>query len=267
MTKILSICLMLTFLPFTAYARTETIYANFKYTMGDNDTKNDAKRIAFMEAKRLLVEKVGVYIESETTVVDTILHRDEIKAFTAAILKVEVAKEDFQITGETQTVIMTVKSDVDPDEVGRTLSKIKEDKSLQIKMKDQQKKLTEMESRIKSLQSELAKVDSNDAVQLRKERAVVFQEMGELEKIKFTIQTATKSAIDNIERGMTSAEVKKIAGNPRSTVDCSDPYGWNYGKVWVIFDGGVVGCIINEDKFRGRCASCGSYRIFGGIIK
>lgn len=114
MKILLSICLMLTFLPFAAYARTETIYANFKYTMGDNDTKNDAKRIAFMEAKRLLVEKVGVYIESETTVVDSILHRDEIKAFTAAILKVEVVKEDFQISGETQTVSMTVKSDVDP---------------------------------------------------------------------------------------------------------------------------------------------------------
>jgi len=130
---------MLTFLPFAAYARTETIYANFKYTMGDNDTKNDARRIAFIEAKRLLVEKVGVYIESETTVIDSTLHRDEIKAFTAAILKVEVAKEDFQIVGETQALSTTVKAEVDPDEVSRTLTKIHGDKTLQKKILAQQR--------------------------------------------------------------------------------------------------------------------------------
>ena len=265
--KILSICLMLTFLPFAAYAKTETIFATFKYTMGDNDTKNDAKRIAFIEAKRLLVEKVGVYIESETTVVNTILHRDEIKAFAAAILKVEVAKEDFQISGETQTVSMTVKTDVDPDEVSRTLSKIREDKTLQKKLMEQQRQLTEMENKIKSLQSELGKVDSNNAVPLRKERAVVFQQMGELERIKFTIKSATKSAFENVERGMTPDDVRKIAGNPRSKDECGSTFSWNYGKVWVMFIGGVVGCVIDVDKFRGSCGDCGYYRTFGGIVK
>lgn len=264
--KIFLICLMLTFMPVAAYARTETIFASFKYSIGDNDTKNDARRIAFMEAKRLLLEKVGVYIESETTVVDGMLNRDEIKAFTAAILKVEVVKEDFHISGETQTVTMTVKSDVDPDEVGRTLSKILEDKSLQKKIREQQNKLIEMENRINSLQSELAKVDSINAVQLRKERAVVFKQMGELEKIKFTIQSATKSALDNVERGMTPDDVRKIAGEPRSKDDCAGFISWNYGKVWVFFNGGVVGCIIDGDKFT-RCVDCNYYRRFGGIVK
>ena len=265
MKILLSICLMLTFLPFAAYARTETMYANFKYTMGDNDTKNDARRIAFIEAKRLLVEKVGVYIESETTVVDAKLHRDEIKAFTAAILKVEVAKEDFQIVCETQALTTTVKAEVDPDEVSRTLTKIHGDKTLQKKILAQQRQLNAMEQKIKSLQSNLSKVDSNNAVQLRKERAVVFQQMSELEKIKFTIQSATKTAIENIERGMTPDDVRRVAGDPRSTDDCGG-IGWNYGKVWVHFDGGVVGCLIDANSFV-RCRSCEGYRTFGGIVK
>ncbi len=41
-----------------AHAKMETVYASYKYIMGDNDSKNDAKRICFMEAKRLLIEKI-----------------------------------------------------------------------------------------------------------------------------------------------------------------------------------------------------------------
>jgi hypothetical protein len=216
--KIFLICLMLTIFPPAVYAKTETIYASFKYTMGDNDTKNDAKRIAFMEAKRLLVEKAGVIVESETTVVDGKLSHDEIKTYTAAILKIEVAKEDFQITGETQAVTMTVKSEIDPDEVRRTLNKISEDKSLQKKIKEQQQNLIELEMRIQSLQSELAKADNEKALQLRKERSIVFQQMSKLEKIKFNIEKTTKTAMDVIERGMTKSEVKSVAGSPR-TID------------------------------------------------
>jgi hypothetical protein len=263
MKKTLAI-LLIVLLPVAADAKTETIFANFKYTMGDNDTKNDAKRIAFLEAKRLLVEKAGVFIESETKVVDGMLSHDEIKAFTAAVLKVEVVKEEFQITGETQTVIMTVKSEVDPDEVSRTLSKIHEDKSLQKKIMKQQKDLKELENRIRSLQAELAKVDSEKAIQLRKDRAVAFQQLGELEKIKFTIQAATKSAVDNVERGMTPSEVRKVAGIPRSKDACGRTLSWNYGKVWVMFEGGIVGCIINVNNFTGNC---GYYKTFGGHVK
>lgn len=124
-----------------------------------------------------------------------------------------------------------------------------------------------MEHKIKSLQSDLSRVDSNNAVQLRKERAVVFQQMGELEKIKFTIQSATKSAIENIERGMMPDEVRRIAGEPRSTDKCGSVFSWNYGKVWVMFIGGVVGCVIDVDKFTGSCGDCGYYRTFGGIVK
>ena len=44
-----------------AYPASESVFASYKYTMGDNDTKNDAKRICFLEAKRLAVEKAGTY--------------------------------------------------------------------------------------------------------------------------------------------------------------------------------------------------------------
>ena len=125
-------------MPSVIYAKSDTITATFKYTLGDNDTRNDAKRIAFMEAKRRLSEQAGVFIESETTVVNSQLSRDEIKSYTAALLKVVVEKEEFQIAGENQSVIVTVKADIDTEEMARTLSEIRKDLTLQKKIKEQQ---------------------------------------------------------------------------------------------------------------------------------
>jgi hypothetical protein len=68
----------------------QTIFASYKYTLGDNDTKSDAKKIAFIEAKRLCLEKAGTYIENNTEVLNFRLSKDEIKTYTGGILKVEI---------------------------------------------------------------------------------------------------------------------------------------------------------------------------------
>jgi hypothetical protein len=57
-------------LPTPSIAKTEVVYASYKYVMGDNDTKNDAKRLCFLEAKRRCLEKVGSYVESLSEVQD-----------------------------------------------------------------------------------------------------------------------------------------------------------------------------------------------------
>ncbi len=97
------------------YPSSETIYASYKYTMGDNDTKNDAKRICFIEAKRLAIEKAGTYIESSTEVKNFQLTRDEIRTFAGAIVKVDIASEEIKFVGESTVIFMTVKADVDID--------------------------------------------------------------------------------------------------------------------------------------------------------
>ena len=60
------------------FAKTEVIYANHKSVMGDNDSKNDVRRMCFLEAKRKVLEKAGTYIESQTEVMNLHLTRDEI---------------------------------------------------------------------------------------------------------------------------------------------------------------------------------------------
>lgn len=259
---------LFTLIPCWANAKTETIYASYKYVMGDNDTKNDAKRICFLEAKRLLIEKAGVFIESETTVTDFKLTKDEIKAYSAAILKVEIANEELKFNGETQTIFMTVKADVDTDEVQKILASFKEDKTLQRKIINQQEQLRAMENKLTQLQDKLRTVKPEDAVSLRKERNVIFDEMSEKEKIVFKIKASTQKAIDNIEIRMTPDEVLKVAGYARS-IDgrCYSPYAaWNYGDVWVLFESGLVKCIVSADWYGDLNCYC-SYFISPGILK
>jgi len=261
---------MLTFLPFAAYARTETIFANFKYTMGDNDTKNDAKRICFLEAKRLAIEKAGTYIESSTEIKNYNLTRDEIKTFAGAIVKIEIASEEIKFVGENQIIFMTVKADVDISSFRERVKQIKSDSELEKKVIDQQRQLQGMEDKLKNLQQQLSTKNLDQVIALRKERTDAFGKMDELEKIKYEIRSKSKS-VENIELGMKPQEVLGLIGTPRTQdqhyLD-KDNLRFNYGNIWIVFESGVVSCIVRGDIFDNNM-DCSFYRNYKktGVIK
>jgi len=222
--------------------------------MGDNDTKNDAKRICLLEAKRLCLEKAGTYIESNVTVTNFQLTRDEIKTYSAAILKVDIVSEKIEFIGESVAIVMFVKAKVDIDYIKEKIKQIKSDKQLENKIKIQQYQLKELENKIKNLQRQLNTDDLNLIIQKRKARKEIFNQIDELEQIKYNINKITRLATENIDIAMTPEEVVKVAGKPRiikkqyEYVDGCIYY--NYGKVWVIFEGGIVSCIVKTEYFQ-----------------
>ncbi len=233
-------------IPCISNAKTEIIFANHKYLMGDNDSKNDARRMCFLEAKRKVLEKAGTYIESHTQAKNYQLTEDEINSYSAALLKIEVLNEEWKFIGSTMAIFMSVKAEVNTDYIEKQLSKIKQDISLQKKIKDQQRQIQDMEHKYTKLQKELATADSSEAFSLRKERNIIFKEINALQekKIQITsqINTKTKNILDYIELGMTLSEVQSLVGKPRSMMGQK----WNYGNVWVIFQGGVVECLVRS---------------------
>ena len=58
---------------------------------------------------------------------------------------------------------------------------------------------------------------------------------------------------------MTPLEVKSLVGDPRS-IAYNDRF-WNYGNVWIIFEGGVVSCIIHSRCY-GKWSKRDSYSKF-----
>lgn len=239
-------------LPLTSFAKMEIIYVTHKYTMGDNDSKNDARRMCFLEAKRKAIEKAGTYIESLTEVKDARLTKDEVRAYSSALLKVETVKENWKLVGNNMAVILKVKADVDTSHILKELSKIGKDTSVQKKIISQQKRLKNLERKVVSLQKQLGKVDAPRAATLRKDRNVVFKQIDELEAKKIAIlskiKSRTRDALKLIEKGMTEDEVKSLVGDARSRgpLYVGGLWGWNYGNVWVVFESGVVRCLVKS---------------------
>ena len=264
----LSLIIIMSCFASTAYPASESVFASYKYTMGDNDTKNDAKRICFLEAKRLAIEKAGTYIESSTEVKNFQLTRDEIRTFAGAIVKVDIASEEIKFVGENQVIFMTVKADVDIDSFRERVKQIKSDRELEKKVIEQQRQLQGMEDKVKQLQQQLTTKNIDEVIALRKERTDTFEKMDEVEKVKYEIKSRSKTAVNNIELGMIPDEVIKFAGKPRSV----DGRQYNYGNVWIIFEGGIVACIVRGENYQGSHHSCSTYRTNtggdrGAIIK
>lgn len=234
----------------------ETIYASYKYTLGDSDTKSDAKKIAFIEAKRLCLEKAGSYIESNTEVLNFRLSKDEIKTYTGGILKVEIVSEEFKAVGENLTLYMVVKSEIVLNDVRDNFKRVREDKIFASTIRKQEMQLQELENKIRKLQQNLSSNDFNKTSNIRKERKAVFDKIDELEKIKSEIESKTNLAIENIVVGMTPQEVISIVGDPRS----KDFYNnFNYGDVWVIFENGIVRCLVTAQSFGSGEKKCSWY--------
>ncbi len=223
--------------------------------MGDNDSKNDARKMCFIEAKRKALEMAGTYIKSNTQIKNFRLTRDEINIYSAALLKVETIKEEWIFVGKNMAVYMTVKAVVDSRSVDEQLSKIEKDISLQKNIKEQQNKLKKLEKTVRLLQRQINETslkksskkpiisdektldNSQKTLTLRKKRAETLKEIDDVEKrykyIKAEInlkrekkkEEARKSRVlgqkilKYIELGMTPKEVEYILGKPDKKIN------------------------------------------------
>ncbi len=222
---IFTICLILIFIPNISPAKTKTIFADHKYVMGDNDSRNDARRMCFLEAKRKVLEKAGTYIESHTEVKNYQLAKDEISAYSAALLKIDTVKEEWKYVGDNLAVLMTVKAKVDTSLIEKRLLEIKQDSSLRDKLQNQQRQLKKMEQKIDALQKQIVSTDQSQALPLIKERITTFAEIDKIEaryKYALNVLNDRKAAsvklarkiLKYIEMDMTPEEVEYILGKP-----------------------------------------------------
>ena len=112
-----------------AFAEKKVVFAEGKYVMGDLDSKQNAKALALLEAKRLSLEKAGTYIESITEIRDAQLSKDQISSLTAGIMSVEILKEDWKMTGENMVLVLSVRATIDTSDLKSRISAMQEYKS------------------------------------------------------------------------------------------------------------------------------------------
>ena len=237
-------------LPTGVFAEVQTITATHTYILGDNDSRNDARQLCFLQAKREVLEQAGSFIQSHSVINNFELTKDQMTSYSAAVLSVELVKEDVGFSNGQHTLTLTVKADVDVDQVNTLLAAIVADKSLADRVTQQQQQVRELEGQVQRLNSSLSVATSGTASELRKERTVVFENIAGLDRTqlvateriareKETIQQKTENILKYVLRDMTPQEVLSLVGEPvKKGLISSSGFGlnWYYGELWICFD-------------------------------
>lgn len=162
-----------------ADAEVKIIEADHAYTMSDNDSKVDARRVAVQEAKRKALEQAGTYLESLREVNNYQLTREEIKAYIAGIIETEIIADE---AGYIKT-----RSRLDTDVLSAAIERYRHNENLK----------------------EQVKASSRENERLKKERDKLVKQITS-EKNKAKADTARKKLNTVLMKEETNEETDKI---------------------------------------------------------
>lgn len=155
--------LFVLFISNSTFAETKTIIKEYTYQASEVDSKVSSRAIAIEQAKRLLLEELGTYLESKTEVTNFHLTKDQITAWTAGIVKTEILTEDWN--GKTYHLVAKIAAD--PDEVAKTVDALRKDQEKTKELEDVRKKADSALKEVEKLKKELeiSKKDKTKIIQ------------------------------------------------------------------------------------------------------
>ena len=254
-------------------AENKTFIREYHYQAGESDSKISSRTKALTEVKRLLLEEIGVYLESyinyseektENRISSQFLKK-EIEQISAGITETSILEENW--TGVEYYIKAEIT--VDPDDVIRQLNRSIEHRKASVVVDSLNMLLTEANTSIKAKEAEIASLRrslENEQEKLRQQEENLQRLNNELSGLKSRYsqiakqEQAVQSEIDRIRRafdqstskasqvliGMNDEDVVRLCGQPRSikmisSMAALDVYdAWNYGDITIIFD--QTGC-------------------------
>jgi vacuolar-type H+-ATPase subunit I/STV1 len=216
-------------------AQVQLLTVSHTYIMGDNDSRNDARQVCFLEAKKKVLERAGTYIQANVVVKDFQLSERQIQSYSAAVLSVQTTSEVFSSQGSSNSVTCNVSASVDIADVRQRIAAIAQDRSIQDRINNQQDRIQQLEGQVRQLNHQLKSAQPLAAVDLRKERNVAIGSIAELESLKIAAIQRMELKEQNLRfivKGMTKEEVRKIAGTPQK----EGIQVFLYGRDKIIFD-------------------------------
>ena len=180
------------------FAETKTFIREYTYTAGEADSKITSRAIALDQVKRMLLEEIGIYLQSEFQTakeekngVYSELTKEQTQSITAGITETKILEEKWN--GETYYIKASIT--VDPDEVTKHIARIAADQS----------KLKELEEVKRKADEALA-----DIAQLRKELDSTKSENDKLAKQKkYLVASNNLSATDWLQKGYNAVTLKE----------------------------------------------------------
>ena len=110
-------------------ADSRIVTASGEYRMGDHDTRPDGVRLAIEAAKRDALEQVATYLESVTEVRDLNVTRDDIRSYTAGIVRVLDETIATRVEHDLIVIRADLTAEIDPQEVAQAITALRENES------------------------------------------------------------------------------------------------------------------------------------------
>ncbi len=183
-----SVVLPLVFLALSssfAFAETKTFIKEYTFQASEDDSRNSSRTIALREVKRLLLEELGTYLESETVVKNFQLTKDQVTSLTAGIVKAEVLDQKWD--GDSLKYWLKAKITADTDDVIKSIEVLRKDRG-------KTKELEELKRRSDELLSENAR--------LRKDLTAAKGEKRQKRKVDYDENIKKLTAIEWFEKGL-----------------------------------------------------------------
>ena len=158
--------------------RVRTVTASGEYRMGDHDTRTDAVRLAVEAAKKDALEQVATYLESVTEVRTMDVTRDDIRSYTAGIVKVVEQEITTRLEEETVVIRADLTAEVDPHEVAQAITALRENESAKQELLALRAETDRLQEQLDATNRALAAAPSPDEVQqLSRQREDMLNEL------------------------------------------------------------------------------------------
>lgn len=155
-------------IPSFACAEVKTFVKEYTYQASEYDSKVTCRTLAFEQVKKLLLEELGTYVESETVVQNMRVTDDRIRILSAGIIRTEVLNERW----DGNTYYLKVKLAADPDDISQKVQAILQDREKTQLLEAAQKESRLLWEELQKLKNELAsQKDSKQAAQRYNETA------------------------------------------------------------------------------------------------
>ena len=138
-----------------------------EYVMSDFETPDVAKQRAKQRAEAAAQEQAGVFVKSNTKVVNLQMQSEEIEVMTAGIMKVHSVSYDVRPDSAGFVFVSKVSVDIDTDEIDKWLAQNEDTKAdLLEQNKSLQNALAEQEKQLAALKAKLAEAEKNQSTEL-----------------------------------------------------------------------------------------------------
>ncbi len=169
-------------------AETRTFTETVRVVLGSRETQGEAREYALLEAKRRVLEQVGVFMSGQIDLVQRVEEsvaslKDEtelikqIQAVTAGVTQTEVAGEEWKMEGGVFVLYLTCCVTVETDDVERRISEILKDRQKTEAYTSLQAEVERLRCELDTLRSKLEEAPPAQAPQLREERKTLDSEL------------------------------------------------------------------------------------------